>query len=290
MPDEGTQTETTQETTQTAAPTSVVNADGSFADKWSEKYGADNQAHLLRYKDFDSLVNSHIDTKKKFGKNPDSLVEIPTETSSDEVKTAFRKAGGVPDNSDAYEYTLPDKMAVKLGPLQDDKMAKVRKFAYEELELSPAKFTKLLDYYHNDLSGEIDSFGETNDSQQTEAQEKSKAELKQLWLGEYDMKVQRAQSVMEKYGGVEAVAELNLQNSPTLIKFLDNIAGSMSEDTLKGLKGSTVISAANIDTQITELRGHQSKIRKENPVNFKSDPTFKDLEGRLKVLYQKRPA
>lgn len=280
--------ENTTTTQTTEAPTSVVNADGSFVENWHDKYGEENKATLSRFNNFDDFVNSHIATKKKFGKNPDSLIEIPTEHSSDEVKAAFRKANGLPDN-DAYEYTLSDELAVKLGPLKDDRMAKIRKFAFEELELSPAKFTKLLDFYHNDLSGEIDSFGEQTTAQTAEAAEKAKTELKQLWLGDYDTKVQRAQSVMEKYGGVDAIAELNLQNSPTLIKFLDNIAGSMSEDTLKGLSAASATTTANIKTQIAEIRTRMDKIIKDNPSNFKGNVEFKDLIKRKTELYKQMP-
>ncbi len=294
MPDEGTQTETTQETTQTAAPTSVVNADGSFADNWSDKYGEDSKATLLRFNNFDDLVNSHISLRSKYGKNPDAMVEVPTETSSDEVKTAFNKARGTPESFDKYEYALSDEMAIKLGPIEDDRMNKFKEFAHNKLHLNQGEFKEALDFYHNMLSDDIGTADADFTKQQTEDAVTAKAELRKnpgyQSEEEYAAKVQIAQSVMEKYDLVEIIAEANLQNSAKLIERLNRIADSMSEDTLKGLKGSTVISAANIDTQITELRGHQSKIRKENPVNFKSDPAFKDLEGRLKELYQKRPA
>ncbi len=261
---------------------SVVTADGSFTENWSEKYGADNQAHLSRYKDFDSLVNSTISTKKKFGKNPDSLVEIPSETSSDDVRAAFRKAKGVPDNLDAYEYKLSDEMAIKLGPLQDDKMSAIRKFAQEELELSPGKFTKLLDFYHQSTSDDIDAFGISNNEQLQKAQEEGKAQLRTLpgWQSEqeYTDKVRIAQSVMEKYDLVGAIDELALQNSPKLLVGLNNIADSMSEDTLKGLRASPDNMVANTKTQIAEIRSRMDVIIKENPSNFKGNVEFKDLQ------------
>lgn len=273
--------------------TSVVNADGTFTDNWHSKYGADNSAHLSRYKTFDDLVNSTIATKKKVGKNPDSLVEIPTETSSDEVKVAFRKASGVPDNVDAYEYTLSDELAVKLGPLQDEHMAKVRKFAHEELELSPAKFLKLLDFYHNDLSEGIDRFGEVDNERRTAEATAAKIELMKNdgWRSEveYQDKVRIAQGIMEDYDLVEDIEKLNLQNSPKMVKGLAEIAKLKAEDTLKGGTGSSGSTLENINTQIADLRSQQDVIRKENPINFKSDTKFKDIEGRLKGLYQQKP-
>ncbi|MHC4121938.1 MAG: hypothetical protein ACYSSI_00060 [Planctomycetota bacterium] len=267
------------------APVSAVNADGSFVENWHDKFGEENKAHLSRYKTFDDLVNSHVATKKKFGKNPDSLIEIPTEHSSDKVKAAWKKAKGTPDSIDAYEYTLSDEMAVKLGPIDDKKMSAFKEFAHKQ-EWSPQQFKDALDFYHTNIASEIDAFGELTTKQTAEAAEKARTELKQLWLGEYDTKVQRAQSVMEKYGGVDAVAEANLQNSPKMIKFLDNIAESMSEDTLKGLDASSTVTTANIKTQIAEIRTQMDKIIKENPSNFKGNVEFRDLQKRKTELYK----
>jgi len=272
-----------------AEPTSVVNADGSFAENWSEKYGEENQAHLSRYKDIDSLVNSHISTKKKFGKNPDTMIEMPTETSSDEVKEAWRKANGVPDNLDSYEYTMPDDLAIKLGPLDDTKMGAFKEFANKQ-GWSAKQFADTLDFYHNNMAGDIDTFGEALTEQQNAASQAGMAELKKDWLSDTDNRIRRAQLVMEKYGGVDAVEELNLQNSPTLIRFLDNIAGSMSEDTLKGVGAASVVTASNIKSQINDLRIEMDKIRTDNPVNYKANSKYKELTERKHVLYKQFPS
>ena len=268
-------------------PTSVVNADGSFAENWHEKYGEKNKATLSRFKIFDDFVNSDVSLRSKYGKNPESMVEIPSDTSSDEVKAAFKKARGAPDSVDAYEYALSDEMAVKLGPLKDDLMTKVRDHAHKQ-GWSPQEFKENLDLYHDIMSGDIDAFGEQTTKQTAEAAETAKAELKKLWLGEYDSKVQRAQQVMEKYGGVEAVAEANLQNSPTMIKFLDKIAESMSEDTLKGLGSSTGPNVANIAAQITEVRSQMDVIMRDNPANFKNNIKYKELIQRKTELYKQK--
>ena len=283
--------ETDQNTGTIADPVSIVNADGSYADNWYEKYGKENEAHLSRYKTHDDLVNSHIATKRKFGKDPNTLIEIPTEHSSEEVRAAFRKASGVPDTTDDYKYTLSDELAVKLGPLQDDKMEKVRKFAHKELGLSPDKFVKLLDFYHSEVASDIDLFGQQTTEQAAKDAEKTKAELRKMdgWRSEeeYNAKVQRAQSVMEKYGGEEAVAELNLQNNIKMIKLFDSIAESMSEATLKGTTSSSASSVANINSQIIEIRSQMDAVIKENPVNFKNNSKYKELTQRKSELYKK---
>lgn len=268
--------------------TSVVNADGSFVENWMEPYGEKNKAHLSRYKDLPSLVKSHIDTKSKLGRNPDALVEVPSETSSDEVKAAWVKAHNVPET---YEYALSDEMAVKLGPLDDKKMTALREFGKSK-NWSQADFKDILDFYHNSVAADIDTFGEQTTKQTAEDAEKAKAELRNTdgWRSdaEYNAKVQRAQSVMEKYGGVDAIAKANLQNAPWMVKFLDNIAEAMSEDTLKGLAAPTGTTAANINAQITEVRLQMDAVMKKNPVNFKNSPEYKDLEQRKRALYKQK--
>jgi len=272
-------------------PTSPVNPDGTFVDNWYGKYGKENEAHLSRYKNFDEVVKSHISQRKKFSKDPDTLVEIPTEHSSDEVRAAWSKARGRPDTNDLYEYTLSDEYAVKLGPLDDKKMAAFREFAYKH-NWSQKEFKEALDLYHANTVSDIDAFDISyNEKKATEAAA-GKAELmtKEGWHTEeeYKSKVLRANSVMNKYGGVEAVAEFNAENSPKMTMFLNNIADAMSEDTLKGLGSSTGITAANIETQIAEIYEEINKIMKENPANFKGNIKYKDLIKRKHELNKQK--
>lgn len=267
-----------------AEPTSPVNSDGSFVENWHEKYGEENTATLSRFNNFDDFVNSHIATKKKFGKNPDTLVEIPTETSSDEVKTAWAKAHSVPET---YEYKLSDELAIKLGPLDDKRMTTLREFAKTK-NWSQADFKDVLDFYHNSMSGDIDTAGVANQEQQDASAAEGKAELKKKWLDGYDNRVLRANAVLRKFGGEEAVAEFNAQNSPKMIEFLDNIAESMSEDTLKGIGPSTGLTVANIDSQLADIRDDMNRIVKENPVNFKINSKYKDLVERKHILYKQK--
>jgi len=273
-----------------SADTGFVAADGTFNDGWTER--PEFKAHaetLSRSKNVTELANSHMELRKKYGKDPNSMVEIPNATSSDEVTAAWRKANGVPDVTDAYEYKLSPELTTKLGPIDDKKMAAVKEFAHKELELSPAKFTKLLDFYHNTTAGEIDTANISFNEKNAAATVAAIAELKQEWKGDYDNNVILAQAVMRKYGGDDAVAEFAAESSPTMLRFLNNISSAMSEDKLRELGAGTGSTSAELNSQIAAVRSEQSKIREGNPVNYKSDPNFKDAEQRLKLLYQKKP-
>ena len=79
-----------------------------------------------------------------------------------------------------------------------------------------------------------------------------------------------------------------LLKSPWMIMFLDKVAESLSEDTLKGLTSVTVPTSAQIDSKITEVRMEMEKIMKENPANFKNNPRFKELRDRKHELYKSK--
>jgi len=270
-------------------PVSPVNADGSFAENWTEKYG-DDSATLLRFKDFDSLVNTHMEQRRKFGKNPDTLVEMPNDESSDKVKAAWSKALGRPETNDLYEYKLSDEHTTKLGPMSETKMTAFREFAHGQ-NWSQKQFAAALDFYHTSMAGDIDAADISFNEQYAANQATGMAELKAEWLDGTDDRILRANSVMRKYGGEEAVAELCAENNPKMIKFLDNIAGAMGEDTLKGFRGTSELDTkSGIKAKVNENRARMGAIMKENPANYRGDPEFRELDRSNTELYKAMPA
>ena len=274
---------------QDAGQQTIVNPDGTFSENWAEKYGQDHQPHLSRYKDLDSLVKSHINTKSKLGKDPERLVEIPDENSPEEVKQAWRKAHGVPESKDEYKYEMPDEMAIKIGPVDEKKMDAFKDFA-DKKGWSKQDFSDALDFYYNTVLMDVGTAEQTLNEQRQKAKEEAEALLKKEWRDGYDDRVARAQSVMEKFGGIDAVERANLQNSPEMIKFLDNIAEAMSEDTLKGTKADIAPTSSNIKSQINDIRQEMNRIQKENPVNYKANLKYKELMDRKHELYKMMPA
>ncbi len=281
-----------------------VGSDGVFTENWAQGESfKENEATLSRYKNVTDLANGLVATKKKFGKNPDTLVEIPSETSSDEVRTAWSKAHGRPDTQDLYEYSLSDEHAVKLEPLNDIKMAAFREFAHKK-NWSQEDFKDALDFYHTNMVGDIDAFNTSFGEQQTAAKEKGMTILKGMWLDGTDDRTAGALEHLQKYGEIEVKGQdgemINpleklfeeapqLKQSPWLTMIMDNMKQKMGEAGRKGGGDTGPLSLDSINSQITELRTQQDTIRKDNPVNFKGDVKFKDIEQRLKVLYQKKP-
>ena len=213
--------------------TSIVNVDGSFIDNWSDKYPETDRATLSRFKKFDDLVTSHMSMRKKFGKNPDSLVEIPNETSTDEVKAAFHKARGVPDTAEEYKYERNTELSENIK-VDDDKIAAFSQIAKSH-NLTPIQFNGVVNDYLAIIDKDITAFDLVQDDKDKTALETAEKELKKDFGNAYDEKIARANSILRKYKGQEMVAELNLENNPAMTRFLDNIAEDMSEDRIKDL-------------------------------------------------------
>ena len=285
--------------------TGFVGSDGTFNEGWTnrDEFKADADT-LGRYKTVNDLTKGHMELRKKFSKNPDSMVEIPTETSSDEVRAAWSKAHNRPDTQDLYEYTLSDEHAVKLGPVDDNNMAMLKEFAHKR-NWSQDDFKDTLDLYHTLQAGGVDAFGADLEESNKQRFEAGTAILKGQWLDGTDDRTAAALEHLQKYGEIEVKGadgetinplekffeeNPNAKNSPWLTMMMDNMASKMGEADRKGGGGDGALSLDGINSQITDIRAQQSTIREANPVNFKSNPQFKELENRLKVLYQRKPA
>lgn len=286
--------------------TGFVGSDGTFKDGWTGRDEfKDNADTLGRFKNVTELANSYTSVRNKMGKNPDSMVEIPSETSGDDVRTAWAKANGVPVTVDEYTYAYSDDFATKLGPLDDAKMGKIREFAHKELGLSNAKYQKLLDFYHTNISEDSDAFNTELEESTNQRHDEGTAILKGLWLDGTDVRTKDALAHLQKYGEIEVrgtdgqminpLAKLfeeapQLKQSPWLTMIMDTMASKMGEANRVGGGDTGALSLEGINSQIADVRAKQNAIKEKSPVNYKGDPEFKRLENSLKTLYQKKPA
>jgi hypothetical protein len=283
-----------------------VGSDGTFNDGWTNGDAfKENAASLSVFKNVTDLANSYVATKKKFGKNPDSMVEIPSETSGDDVRVAWGKANGVPDTVEGYAYDYSDDFATKLGPISDERMAALKDFAHKELGLSPTKFQKMLDFYHANVSSDLD-LGNAQMKEMTDQRfDEGTAILKDQWLDGTDARTAAALAHLQKYGEIEVKGKngdtINpleklfeeapqLKQSPWLTMIMDSMAQKMGEAGRIGGGGDGALSLDGINSQIADVRAKQNTIKEKNPVNYKGNPEFKRLENSLKTLYQKKPA
>ncbi len=266
----------------------LVDSDGVFADGWEGQLGddfKDDAPTLKRFKNVGELAKFGMESKRKLGHDPSTLVKIPDETASEEIqveqKAAFNKARGKPDTTDEYKYELSPELKIKLGDMDDDRLSKLKTFAHEKLNLTPTEFKEMLDYYHNDAAESIDNYDVIHKEQQAEAIEKGTAELKGEWKAGYEERLLRANAVLRKFGGADAVALFGAENNPEMAKFLDRIASVLSESTIKGLTGITEPTSSDIDAQIKKLRATEAYTNKMHPEH-------KDVNAKVLELYKKK--
>jgi len=259
--------------------TSIVNPDGSFAENWYEKYDKADHPTLSRFKNFDDYVTSDMSMRRKFGKDPDKLYEIPGEEASDEDRVAFHRARGVPDKAEDYKYERSKDLSDNIDT-DDEKVAAFAQIAKKH-NLTPTQFNGIVNGYLGLVDKDITAFDQIQEDKQQKAKEDAEAALKKEMGNAYDERVARANLLLRKYKGNEMVAELGLENNPAMIRFLDAIAEDMSEDRIKGLVSTSTPSPTAIQDEIDKLKAHDAFTDRKHPEH-------KKVLTQLTELYKQR--
>jgi len=261
--------------------TSVVNADGSFVENWANNYPEDDRETLSRFKQFPDFVKSHMSLRRQFNKDPDSLVEIPTETSSDEVRAEFHRRRGVPEKVEAYKYERSKELSDNIE-IDDEKVAAFAQIAKKH-NMTQAQFNGIVNDYLALVDKDIANFDLIQQDKRQKDFEAADAALKKKFGKAYDEKVARANVLLRKYEGQDFVAKHGLENSPEMTEFLDRIAEDMSEDRIKGLTGVTIPTPIQVKSKIAELRAHPAYMDEMHP-------QYKDIQKQITELYKKMSA
>ncbi len=283
--------------------TGFVGSDGTFKEGWANRDEfKDNAEYLGRYKTVIDLANGLVATKKKYNKNPDVMVEIPSETSGDDVRAAWGKAHGAPENVDGYEYSYSDEFATKLGPLNDERLAGIKELAKSK-HWSSKDLQDVVDFYNTAMLADLDSGNAQMDEMNNQSHDEGMAILKNLWLDGTDVRTKDALEHLQKYGEIEVKGKdgnmINpleklleeapqLKQSPWLTLIMDNMAAKMGEANRHGGGDTGALSLDGVNSQIDAINDRQTAIRDESPVNFKNNAEFKRNDEKLNQLYQKK--
>jgi len=274
----------------------VVNADGSFVENWAEKYSEEDRATLSRFKKFDDFVTSHMSLRRKFNKDPDTLVELPSETSSDEVKAEFHRRRGVPEKAEEYKYERSKELSDNIE-MDDEKIAAFSQIAKKH-NFTQAQFNGVVNDYLALVDKDITNFDVIQEEKNEQEREKGVAVLKKVLGNALEERTLRAEAVMRKYGDIvvkdakgnefnvleQLHEELpNIKNSPWIRLLLDNIAEDMSEDRIKGLTAVTTPTPSDVIKKIAELKAHPAFMDRTHPQHA-------EVVDELSELYKKKSA
>jgi hypothetical protein len=94
----------------TAEPVALVNADGSFSEKWKESLDQSIQGEVMldNLGDFHGLMKQFVHAQKNIGK--DKIV-LPNDKSTDNDWDEFYRATGRPDTPDKYNFVKDEAIA-----------------------------------------------------------------------------------------------------------------------------------------------------------------------------------
>jgi hypothetical protein len=193
-----------------------------------------NDEGLAKFSTIGDFAKAHKDLAGK----AEGAVFIPGEGATDEEKTAFLKALGIPDNAEGYELkvdNLPEGLT-----LTEEGVKKAKELAHE-LSLNPKQAQGVFDKWNAEVAAQEKAKVEAR----TKSFEDGVAALKGEWKGEYDSKVAKAAKAIQTFGelaGVNLQEELarlgNADNNPVILRVFSAIGERISEDTTLAGVGS----------------------------------------------------
>jgi hypothetical protein len=244
--------------------------------KWAENFSkSENPWH--------ALAKSYANAEQQIGKLA-NRVAIPGENASPEELQAFRKAIGVPDSADAYEYKAPD-LSGEPEAVQalwkenaNEELSKVAKAKAHELGLTPKQFAgmaEMLDRFNLNM---VKSLVEAAAQHETQRQQAEIEAFKKVFGERAEGVRELAKQTLSKIGLPQEFA-----NSPdaALIFAMDYIHRNVfANDKVGGGAATPGRTPQQIRAEIMKLRDNPAY---QNKYPFEE---FKRIHDQLDALYK----
>jgi hypothetical protein len=266
-----------QETNVTETVESSTPETTSFLSSFSDKE-LKNHSSLRDFKDVESLAKSYVNAQKLIG--ADKII-LPKDDSPESWEQVYNKLGR-PESPDNYEIKIPEQ--VKEGMFFDNELIGEFKTKVHQLGLSKKQAEELYNWHTQKMEGKADLFNQTFQQQQ----EKVVEDLKKTWGNNYENEVAKAKSVIDKFSTPdfkEYLDSTGLGNDLNLIKFMNNVAKSIGEDSFEVNNSSNNSFSATPEAakqEINKIRGNKENVA---ILMNKHHPQYKDLNNTLKQLY-----
>jgi len=242
--------------------------------KFTDYLGDDAKADpdITRYKTGEDFYKGFKEQSKLVGAKG---VVIPDENSDDGVKSAYRKALGIPEAAEGYNFAELEGLhpEVKITP---EVVAGFKAFAHKH-SLSAKQAEGIFPEYFGMVSDGFNKRDETAILNKNE----SIAALRNDWGKDFDQNSTIARRLVEKFGGKEVLAEFgDLGNKPKIMKFLSNLGKTISEDGFVG------IGSQDLSTDATGAKGRIKEIEADPDFMDQSKPKHKALVDERTALYK----
>lgn len=288
----GQSSQTQTQTTDAAAAAAAAAAGGGGtgeAKSWLEQLPETirGDRNLAKYESLEAFANGHLHALQRFGKDPNSLVEIPTKPDDEKGWGELFNKLGRPETADAYQITLGE------GATDADKaFVDGFKGIAHKAGLSQAQMGMAIGY----LNEATAAAGKQAEEAAAAAAAETTKSLKAEWGDRFDVYSKEIPKLIADLGGEDAVEALNadgLGNSATMLRLLAKISDMRAEPgALPG--GGTAGGATGPSTPyqaqaaLATLHGDPGKMK---ALQDKSDPLHKVvLAEREALLKQAYPA
>lgn len=216
-------------TTQPSTPsTGWVNPDGTFGDKWLDALPDDVKDYkdtLSKYKSVPDMAKALANANALIGKK----LGVPNEKSSPEEVAAFRRAMGVPEKIEEYNFA-PDSLPE--GMTWSDDMAKPYAEIAHKHGIPPAAMKELVNQHAKTEAFKMEAIQATFEKQRTEAVQA----LQKEWGNDFGKNIGLAKQAA-KLAGVDANS--HGFSDPEVVRGFVRMAQMMSEDKVGRSMGGT---------------------------------------------------
>ena len=222
--------------------------------QWYFKLDPESQGILTekdkQYKSFEDYIKA---THELRGKLTQKGIIPPSEDATPSEKEEFIEQikpylpSNVPEGGN-YELKA-------LEGIEMEEEAKSEMFSvFADLELSNEQADKILEFYGKSVASDIESAQAEAEARRNEAEK----ELKQKWGAEYEQRIERASTLLDKLGNGfgEFAAEAGLFTQVKFMELLDKMGSGEAT-----LPAGTVMSPTDIQTRINEIKADPKFMR-----------------------------
>jgi len=171
-------------------------------------------------------IKSVMDLRKR----ESSAIRLPGEDASDEDRASFRKAFGVPENAEGYEFAVPEGREVTDGDKAFQAEAALK---FLDADLSSAQAAKMTEWW-NDMQTASE---EAQVAANQKFVEDSVNALKEQWGDDYERNKTLANRALTEMAGenIEALTAKKMDNGqfllddPDVVRLFEKVGSEMSE-------------------------------------------------------------
>lgn len=207
--------------------------------------------NISKYKTPDEFIKGHQNLVKLVGAKG---VIVPKEDAPAEEKDKFYNSLGRPEKPEGYKIT-PVELHPKIKESYTPEVEATFKSEMHKLGLTQSQVDGLHKWYFENASK-----GEVAKEQATEkALKDGESALRAEWKDKYDVNLNNAKKVANRFGGKEAIEALgDLGSHPAIVKMLGNIAANFSEDVISDVKTKQVEGNEGAKAKIKAIHADKS--------------------------------